>query len=118
MRSIWAITDPRHYVVVRSDLPVGVIAAMIVHAAGESGKGVDTPPRTHAVVLQVPNATALVLLQNKVAAAGVPHVVITEPDEPYNGDPMAIGFPIEAGAFCKANLSHIPLLKYNPEMKK
>lgn len=40
-----------HYIVVRADLPLGVKAANIAHAAGESSPG-HLPNDTHVVVLQ------------------------------------------------------------------
>lgn len=79
----------RHYVIVRRDLPLGVLAAQVVHAAGESSDRV--PSGTHAVVLAVPDEHALARTASKLAEAEIPHVLIAEPDAPWSGALMAIG---------------------------
>lgn len=79
-----------HYVVVRQDLPLGAIAAQAVHAAGESGPAL---PGTFAVVLAARNEEDLLQLEERLRAAALPHVSIREPDPPYLGALMAIGFP-------------------------
>lgn len=99
----------RHYIIVRGDLPIGVAAAMITHAAGETG---PAEVGTHAVVLSVPNEEALVNVAAALEGRGVYHHVVTEPWEPYNGAAMAIGLP--PGPRCKV-LSRLSL--YNPGEK-
>jgi peptidyl-tRNA hydrolase len=81
--------DPvTHYVIVRRDLPTGVIAAQVVHAAGESSPG-NLGPDTYAVVLAVENEVELLALDARLAAQGVARRAIREPDM---GDQMtAIG---------------------------
>lgn len=115
------MSDPlTHYVVVRRDLPLGVMAAQLVHAAGESffklsfpGSSVQsaaapqgqaeaagsTPApgatldvsQTIAVVLGARNEAKLLKLERELVAAGVPHVAVREPDAPWNGQLMSIG---------------------------
>jgi hypothetical protein len=85
-----------HYIVVRRDLPLGVVCAMIVHAAGESGSRYQDPEDGRfkgatAVVLGVPNEAELKRVERKLWRNGVQYVAVHEPDPPYNGEFMAIG---------------------------
>jgi hypothetical protein len=73
---------------VRRDLPLGTAAAMLVHAAGETG---PVSPGTYAIVLQVENETALKKLYERLHANEVQVHPIFEPDHPWNGQLMAIG---------------------------
>lgn len=84
--------DLVHVVIVREDLPAGVAAAMIVHAAGESG---PAEPHTIAVVLGVPNqahlsATAIDLEMSAPLGCRISLVDIRESDPPYLGQLMAL----------------------------
>lgn len=79
-----------HYVIVRDDLPRGVLAAQIVHAAGESSPG-TLPPDTTAVVLRVGSEAELARLEARLAEGDVSHRAIREPDAPWHGALMAIG---------------------------
>lgn len=79
-----------HYCIIRNDLPPGVVAAQLVHAAGESSMG-NLPPHTKAVVLSVDSEEDLKNLEVKLAKANLPHRAIREPDHPWNGQLMAIG---------------------------
>jgi len=81
-----------HFCIVRSDLPLGVIAAQLVHAAGESAPG-GLPSGTHAVVLGVDNEAALQEIEARLFQFGVPFHGIREPDSPWLGALMAIGIP-------------------------
>jgi len=95
-----------HYIIVRKDLPLGVIAAQVTHAAGESfGKwglyfasGHITPGTslvrgepTTAVVLQADDNAHIKRIRRKLANTKVRFVPIYEPDTPWNGQLMAIG---------------------------
>lgn len=74
-----------------------------VHAAGESSPGF-LPLDTYAVVLSVPDEAALLRLHAREEL----HVLIREPDPPFNGQALAIGFvpgPRERFRF----LSQLPL---------
>ena len=68
-----------HYVIVRRDLPPGLLAAQIVHAAGETSPG-NLQSGTHAVVLEVADEASLKEVSAQLRAAGVPHKPIIEPD--------------------------------------
>jgi hypothetical protein len=99
-----------HYVVLRQDLPYRVMVAQTIHAAGESSPG-NLPNNTHAVALAVKDEAALLALEECLKAAGVPHVAIREPDPPWNGALMAIGFPPQDRAALRRFLSSLPTLK-------
>jgi peptidyl-tRNA hydrolase len=77
-------------VIVRADLPLGVLAAQIVHAAGESGPAVSG---THAVALAVASELDLERVEQQLREAGIPHAAIREPDIPWANAIMAIGIP-------------------------
>lgn len=74
----------------RADLPRGVLAAQVVHAAGESSPGA-LPPNTTAVVLSVRSEAHLERIEARLVAGGVAHRAIREPDAPWQGALMAIG---------------------------
>lgn len=103
-------TPQFHYVIVRGDLPRGIQAANIVHAAGES-----VPHRmsdgTHAVVLTVPDEPSLVAARERLVLACVPHKPIFETDPPYSGQLMAIGVEPGRKEDLRRHLSSLPLLK-------
>lgn len=72
----------------RRDLPAGVAAAQLVHAAGESSPGF-LPEGTFAIVLAVDDEESLTALARALAVEGVAHVPIIEPDR--GGEMTAIG---------------------------
>lgn len=96
--------------IVRRDLPLGVVAAMIVHAAGESSSG-NLAPNTHAVVLCVEDEQSLLALSDRLAAAGCVHVTVREPDPPYAGAAMALGLPPQDRASLRPHLKRLALFK-------
>lgn len=89
-----------HYVIVRRDLPIGVAAAQIVHAAGESfaeymyeaqqaNGQVEVPLGVHAIVLSVKTEQELFRLAFDLTKAKAVVVPITE--DSRNGELCAIG---------------------------
>jgi hypothetical protein len=59
----------------------------------------------------VPSEAALLKIEERLIAFGVPHVSIREPDPPFNNALMAVGFiPAPRGTY-KKFLSNLPLLK-------
>lgn len=104
------LEPPCHYVVVRRDLSLGLIAAMCVHAAGESSPG-NLPENTHAVVLAVPNEARLLVVRDRLRVAGVKHVEVREPDPPHLGALMALGLLPARKEDVRRYLSDLPLLK-------
>ncbi|UCC74923.1 MAG: hypothetical protein JSV86_10350 [Gemmatimonadota bacterium] len=100
-----------HYVIVRADLPIGLQAAQIVHAAGESV--VRRVPRgTNAVVLAVPSEDALRDVSTTLTDHRVDHATIIESDPPYTGQMTAIGVrPVRDRYTVRRCLSSLPLLR-------
>ena len=100
-----------HYIIVRRDLPLGTMAAMITHAAGESAAlytgnsdstfytGDDdyyTFMGSVAVVLGVDNVAQLLKTSRKLSECNIPYVGVRESSPPYDGAYMALGLvPIE-----------------------
>lgn len=104
------ISNPvTHYVVARADLPRGLQAAQIVHAAGESGG--EKCWGAHAVVLVVQDECALRALSLRLTEAGVAHVRIVESDAPYAGQVTALGLHPARKEDLRRHLSALPLLK-------
>jgi peptidyl-tRNA hydrolase len=105
-------------VIVRSNLPIGFLAAQIVHAAGESSNE-NLRPGTNAVVLSVLTEAALLLVERQLQKLGIAHVSIREPDAPYNGELTAIGLmPLADRSKVKPILSRLSLLgKERPKIQ-
>lgn len=100
-----------HYCIVRRDLPMGVIGAQLVHAAGESSPG-DIPEGTFAICLGARDEDQLLELEDKLIAAGIKHTAIREPDAPYNGALMAVGIePVEDRNVLRPITGNLPLLR-------
>lgn len=105
-----------HYVVVREDLPLGVQAAQLVHAAGESVTG-PVPSGTHAVVLSVPNEHELWALREQLVAAGLEVTAVIENDAPYTNQIMAIGIRPGPRARIRPHVSSLQLLRERKETR-
>lgn len=92
-----AIEPLWHYVVIRADLPVGMAAAQIVHAAGESAAPFGVPADTRAIVLQAKTEGALQDIHAAIIATGQaagwrhPAILIRESEGEYAGQLTAIG---------------------------
>lgn len=69
-------------------MPLGVLAAHVAHAAGESG---PAPSGSIAVVLGVPTEQALLEIAARLTALKIPHVLITENAGPFDGQATSIG---------------------------
>lgn len=83
----------------------------MVHAAGESSPG-DLEEGTHAYVLAVPDEATLREWAARLARAGIPHVLIEEPDPPYGGEATAIGLrPVERKEDLRKHLGKLRLLR-------
>jgi hypothetical protein len=90
---------------------MGVMAAQLVHAAGESSPG-NLPEGTHAVVLGVQSEEELLKLEQKLIEFGVDHCAIREPDAGWNNQLMSIGLsPTVKTPAMKKILSQLPLLR-------
>lgn len=100
-----------HYVIVRADLPWGVQAAQIIHAAGESCTG-SIPAGTHAVALHVRDEEQLYRMKSSLWDEEVPHVMIRENEGPFAGQAMAIGvFPTVDRDPIRRVTSSLPLVR-------
>jgi hypothetical protein len=87
-----------------------MLAAQVVHAAGETSPG-QLPEGTHAVVLATPDEAALARVHRALVAAGIPHKAIIEPDPPWDGALMAIGIePTGDRRAIRRVLGRLPLL--------
>lgn len=102
-----------HYVVVRADLPPGLQAAQVIHAAGESALlTASLPPGTHAVALHADGEAALVALGRALDGAGFACAKIYENDPPYAGQLMALGVaPLERTSKLKRLLGRCQTIK-------
>ncbi len=102
-----------HYCIARADLPFGVQIAQVIHAAGESSPGeLFIPPDTRAVALAARDEAQLIELEQTLIKAGINHVAIREPDEPWLGALMAIGVtPQIRTPELKKLMKHLPLIK-------
>jgi hypothetical protein len=97
-------------VIVRADLPRGVQAAMLVHAAGESSPG-GLPPDTHAVVLAARDELHIALIAEALEKRGVRLTRVHEPDPPWNGALMALGIEPARKEDVRRHVSSLPLLR-------
>ena len=90
------------------DLPLGTIAAQLVHAAGETG---PTEPGTHAVVLSAKDRNHLLAIEDQLINYNIKHHSIREPDHPWNGEIMAIGlYPTSDRALVRPVTKRLSLL--------
>jgi len=98
-----------HYIIVRDDLSLGMTAAQVCHAAGESVRS-RVPTGTHAVILGVP-AAELPAVAERLVRANAHYKLIFENDAPYALQLMAIG--IEPGPKDEVGriLADLPLLR-------
>lgn len=90
-----------------------MLAAQVVHAAGESSPG-GLCSGTHAVVLAARDERSLRELAACLRAASVKFALIEESDAPYAGAVMAIGLePVDLAGkeALRRHLSSLPLLR-------
>lgn len=95
---------------VRADLPIGVMVAQVIHAAGESSDG-DISSGTHAVALSAESEIQLLALEKRLISQNISHVAIREPDAPYFNQLMAIGIAPGDRALIRKEVSQLPLIK-------
>lgn len=100
-----------HYCIVRADLPRGVLAAQLIHAAGESSPG-GLPPGTRAVALAARDEAHLRSVERRLVRLGIEHRAIREPDRPWDGALMAIGLaPVIDRTTVRRATRRLPLLE-------
>lgn len=97
----------------RNDLTLGMTAAQVTHAAGESAGG-KLPHGTHAVVLGA-SPGRLAEIRARLALRGLPHVAIVEADAPFTGQLMALGLKPAPRSCVGRWLADLPLLREKGE---
>lgn len=100
-----------HYVIVRDDdkMSIGAISAQIIHATNESCEG-PLPSGSYAVSLAAKDEDHLLEVAGRLWDAEIPHTVIYEPDEPFDGEATAIGiWPTRDRDRIKKCTSDLPL---------
>lgn len=112
-----------HFIIVRRDLPLGIIAAMVTHAAGESAVLYKSPMGVPfngctAVVLEVKNEKELDDVIMRLFDANISHIRVRESSPPYLGATMAIGVvPLER-ELMGDTLAHLQVLKTCNELQQ
>lgn len=99
-----------HYCIGRTDLPIGVLCAQLIHAAGESSPG-NLPQDTRAGALGAKSEFDLLKIEQKLKKLNIPHAAIREPDAPWNGQLMAIGIVPCRRSLVRKVVSNLPLIK-------
>lgn len=99
-----------HYCITRADLPHGVQAAQLIHAAGESSPG-NIPNHTFAFALITKDEVELRDLAWKLMLAGIKIKMIFEPDAPWTGQLMAIGVVPGLRKDLKKHFNRLKLLR-------
>ncbi len=103
--------DPiTHYCITRRDFGIGLQAANLIHAAGESSPG-GLPEHVHAVALTTPNEAALRVVWERLKLNNIPHRAIIECDGNHAGQIMAIGCAPALRSTLRRYLSSLPLLR-------
>lgn len=85
------------------------MAAQTIHAAGESSSSLLSSD-TRAVALAA-SSDQLAALEAALAAAGVPHAAIREPDSPYCGALVAIGIAPASKVALHPFVRHLRLVR-------
>ncbi len=99
-----------HYCITRADIPAGLQAAQLIHAAGESSPG-NLSPHTFAIALVCRTEAELQALSERLFYAGIKHKRIVESDAPFTGQLMALGVPPGKRSELRRYLSSVPLLR-------
>ena len=98
------------FIIVRSDLPLGMIAAQVAHAAGVGSE--RHPPDVHVVVLAASDEDHLRSISQRLLDADVAQTLVQEVDPPYTHQAMSIGLElIRDRSSVKKVLSSLPLLR-------
>jgi len=109
-----------HYIFVRRDLPIGIIASQITHAAGESAAlyqdvyGKRFPGAT-AVVLEAKDELGLQKIRDHLKSLDIQYLEVHESEGIYHGQFMAIGIVPTEREFLAPKLVHFQNLKSSLE---
>lgn len=106
-----AINGPvTQYIIVRSDLSRGIIAAQVAHAAGSGST--QHPPNTFVVVLAARSEEHLRSIHRKLELRDIDCTLIEETDPPFEGVAMSIGMGlVKDRTRVRKVVSNLPLLK-------
>lgn len=87
------MSAPYQYVILHRSCAnlFGIGVCQAIHAATECIRTVPVSDQTHVVALVAEKSEDLVLLAERLREAGIHHVLIREPDPPYNGAATAVG---------------------------
>ena len=103
------------YIIVRADLPIGMIAAQVAHAAGAGSE--RHPPEVHVVVLSVRSEAELLSASARLVSAEIAQTLVVEVDHPYEGQAMAVGCELlRDRRTIRQCLSSLPLLHSSLEV--
>ena len=95
--------------ILRSDLPTGVMVANTVHAAGESA---GIPQGIYAVALAAADQSELEQVRDKLEQLGIPFSAVVETHGKHAGQLMAIGVaPLTDRSAIRKAVSYLPLVK-------
>ena len=90
MESVEEGKPPAQYVLVSKDLPIYVQMVNVGHACGEAIVTAPISKRTVIRLLHVANEAELLSYRDRLVEKGFNIAVVHEPDEPYNGQAMAL----------------------------
>lgn len=84
---------PTQYIVLHQSCrnQPGIAACQAAHASSESIRELPVSDQTSVCALMAETSADLEALAVRLAEASIPHVVIREPDAPYNGAATAVG---------------------------
>lgn len=105
---------PTQYVVLHQSVKnhPGVVAVQAAHAAAESIRSLPVDPETRCCVLVADTSGLLERLHEQLTAAGIDHVIIHEPDPPYDGAATAVGIaPVADRGALKPFVGHFKVLR-------
>ena len=89
-----------------------MVACQAAHAAGESLRDGPAPSDTHVVALVAESSADLEACSRSLTEAGIHHVLITEPDEPYFGAATALGIePTKDRDRVRPHVAHFKVLR-------
>ncbi len=89
----------------------GVAACQAAHAAGESIRKLPVSDHTSVCVLVSESSAELESLAAALAEANIEHVLIREPDPPYNGAATAVGVEPQDRERLRPFVSHFKVFR-------
>jgi len=104
---------PYQYIVLHASCAKrpGVAAAQAAHAATQSLQNVPVDERLHVVILVCESSAELEQLGSDLKLVGIPHSVVHEPDEPYNGAATAVGIAPMDRLLVQSFVAHLKVFR-------